>query len=118
MKKIVVSFLVTVILFSLTANSIAEAKKYAVVRPSFLSVAKIGELKDIEFSTVGSRDAIQIKVSGLKDYKDAYLENPDRIVIDISNTKASTDTQKKIDVDGNFVKSVRYSQFDENRRGW
>lgn len=114
MKKFVVSFLVTVILFSLTANSIAEAKKYAVVRPSFLSVAKIGELKDIEFSTVGSRDAIQIKVSGLKDYKDAYLENPDRIVIDISNTKASTDTQKKIDVDGNFVKSVRYSQFDEN----
>ncbi|WP_248479852.1 N-acetylmuramoyl-L-alanine amidase [Tepidibacter aestuarii] len=66
------------------------------------------KLENIEYSL----DEVKIKVSDKSTYNEIVLVDPDRLVIDIQDTKMATPKDKYI-VNGQVIKDIRVSQFSE-----
>ncbi|SHJ81977.1 N-acetylmuramoyl-L-alanine amidase [Tepidibacter formicigenes] len=66
-------------------------------------------LEDVEIKS----DEIKLILSDKASYKDILLVNPDRLVIDLENTKMNT-LKDKYEGLGALISGVRVSQFEEN----
>ncbi len=102
MKRFVAAFLL--ILFVISASgSILYAENSAE------QISK-GLLEEITYGSDGIYELVDIKATGYTGYSSEILSDPDRIVIDIQNVEVPAG-QGRIKASGEFVKSVRYSQF-------
>jgi len=61
----------------------------------------------------GAEDAIVLKTTGSVTHKTMFLQEPDRLVIDFSNTRFLSDTNR-LDLDKGNIIRVRASQFEVN----
>lgn len=61
----------------------------------------------------GNVDEVSISLGNYKQYDITSLTQPDRIVVDIPNADF-TSSNEKIEVDANYVQSLRYAQFKDN----
>ncbi|WFD11013.1 N-acetylmuramoyl-L-alanine amidase family protein [Tepidibacter hydrothermalis] len=66
------------------------------------------KVENIEYSL----DEVKIKLSDKSTYKDMILVNPDRLIIDIQDSKMATPKDKYL-VNGQIIKNIRVSQFSE-----
>ena len=72
-----------------------------------------GSVTDIEFSKTKDCNIVDIKTDFVQKPNVFRLSNPDRIVVDIPSSQLDM-REKKVNIKENIVKSIRYSQFDEN----
>lgn len=69
------------------------------------------DLERIETKTKKGKDYLEITLKNKAEYHLLKLENPDRLVIDIMNSKFDKGFQK-MDLENHFLKGVRMSQFN------
>ncbi|WP_187296255.1 N-acetylmuramoyl-L-alanine amidase [Tepidibacter mesophilus] len=67
------------------------------------------KVENIEYSL----DEVKIKLSDITTYKHMTLVNPDRLIIDLQNSKMNT-PKDDYTVNGPMIKNIRVSQFTEN----
>jgi N-acetylmuramoyl-L-alanine amidase len=73
--------------------------------------AGTASLKDIQYTVNNALCDVQINLDSYQNYKTWTLTNPDRIVVDIPNTRLSS-KQQTININSQYVKAVRYAQLD------
>ncbi|HZJ76559.1 MAG TPA: stalk domain-containing protein, partial [Oscillospiraceae bacterium] len=79
----------------------------------------IADVTDIRVEMNGSVPQIRIKISERVNYKELKLKNPERLVIDLNNTKFNLKNKNKLETngtsniktDGKSIKKIRASQF-------
>ncbi|MDP4093917.1 MAG: N-acetylmuramoyl-L-alanine amidase [Bacillota bacterium] len=72
-----------------------------------LSVYTFGTIKAVDFSQNDGKDVLTVSTDRFKSYNITRLTDPDRLVVDIYNTKAQ-EKEIKQSTNGSFIKSVRY----------
>jgi|GEM_PF-299228 len=70
-------------------------------------------LNDINFIKGDSSQSVAIDLDKFQNYRIMRVPSPDRIVVDFVNTKLVSD-KNNINVDEEFLKSIRSSQFEED----
>ena len=70
-------------------------------------------LKKVSYSSNENQEIVTISMDYFKNYNVFTLSEPDRIVIDFPNAKASDEPQK-LDINSNTIKTIRYRQFEGN----
>lgn len=87
----------------------------AVLRNENLTVTidNLNVLSGVKYAKRDGNDFITLNINNYKDYSIMRLTGPDRIVIDIPSV-AVPEGYKKMDVNSFAIKSIRYSQFDNN----
>ena len=99
-----VSVLLLLILLTIGGSGIYAAQTVSRGSPS-------GYLEDVRFIGGESGEKVEITAVDYTDYNVMELDSPERIVIDILNLKAPA-KQQVIRTWGNYVKRIRYAQFD------
>jgi N-acetylmuramoyl-L-alanine amidase len=102
MKRFVAAFLSIILLIS-ASGSIIYAENSTEQKSR-------GLLEGITYDSDGIYEVVDIKASGYTGYITEILSNPDRIVIDLTNVQVP-EGQGRIKTSGEFVNSVRYSQY-------
>ena len=75
------------------------------------------ELQEIEVALVEGQVVIQVKADGaVPDYKTFTMDNPSRIVFDISNLKSRFAGERRVPIKGGNGKQVRYFNQADNLR--
>lgn len=66
----------------------------------------------VKYSTLSKR--VKIAYDGSMEYRDSFLANPNRIVIDIKNAELKAEGPKEISPKGSVITGIRFSQYEEN----
>jgi len=83
-------------------------------KDSIVTVDQNSNLKGVEHSKYGGGDRVLLNFDRYRDYTVIRITDPDRIVVDLPYTcSEAKDKEKKLDVDGTLVESVRYIQYDK-----
>ncbi len=98
MKKLLTAFLSVFILALSISNSYA---------------ATLSTVKDIKYAKSGGQDKISLYSASYKGFSAFYLQNPDRLVVDVPNNTLGIKGTGTLKTNGSAVKSIRYSQFSK-----
>lgn len=96
-----------IILFLISTAGVSPAQAVSTTENRIAT----GVLKGVRVTTEGNRESVEIFASGYADYSIMRLSNPERIVVDVFNA-AAPGKQQITQVSGNWIKQVRYAQFD------
>lgn len=98
MKKLISIVVAFAVLFSTAAVSFA---------------AGTSSLTSIKYSKSGNQDKISLYTVNYKGYNAFWMKNPDRLVIDIPNSKLAIKGSQTININSQYVSKVRFSQFSK-----
>ena len=76
--------------------------------------ANMAEITDLRCNAEEDKVRIVADATAEVDYKVQVLEDPGRVVVDLSGAWISSDIRKSRSIDGQFARKVRIAQFDEN----
>ena len=76
--------------------------------------AGMAEIKNLRYNIGNGRVRIVLDVTKKIEYREAYLENPSRIVIDIDNAWIGRDIPREIELKSTAASKCRIAQFDKN----
>ena len=69
-------------------------------------------VQDLRYSNTKDKLRIVLDLTNTVEYKDLYLENPSRLVVDIQNAILSSSVQKEFKVDSPLASRIRIGQFN------
>ncbi len=110
------------ILYNITYNSAVKSSLIEMYEPELVDrgdtspktpPANYNNLEGIDHSLNSGRDRISVKLPNFYGYNAFRLTDPDRIVVDIPNTRTES-LQQVLNVNSNLIKGVRYAQYKEN----
>jgi len=106
MKKFVSTIIIIAFLIMSVINSFAQKTSQTGV-----SEVKSGNLLGVSHTLKNGYAEVLIKLDKVSEYRMLRLSAPERIVIDIDNTKAPY-SQQNVNVNIKFIKKIRYAQFE------
>ena len=77
--------------------------------------AGMAEIRDLRYSIGNGRIRIVLDVTKKIEYKEAFLENPSRMVIDIDNAWVGKDIPREIELKSTAASKLRIAQFDKSK---
>ena len=102
-RKILLSLL---ILIAATSVANAEGQNFNERK------ANLAEVSDIRVGYGAGTIRIVVDVTKKVDYKDFYVENPSRMIVDLKNSWLSPKVQREIELKSLAAKKIRVAQFD------
>jgi len=108
MKKFISTVIILALLIMFATDSFAQKTSQTEA-----SEVKAGNLLGVSHTLKNSYAEVLIKLDKVSDYRMLRLSAPDRIVIDIADTKAPY-SQQTVSVNSKFIKKIRYAQFENN----
>jgi N-acetylmuramoyl-L-alanine amidase len=82
--------------------------------PSVVLAAEKIEVSDIRFWSYPDYTRVVINLSANADYEQNHLANPDRLYVDLKDSRLKNDLQKTISVGNGMLKTVRAGQFSKD----
>ena len=92
------AFMTLLLFFLLTSTAMAA-------RPAIV--------QDVRYSYNNGTVRLVVDVTDYVDFKEIYVENPSRLVVDIQNSILSSKVKKELPIDNATAKRVRVGQFDK-----
>ena len=92
------AFMTLLLFFLLTSTALAA-------RPAIV--------QDVRYSYNNGTVRLVVDVTDYVDFKEIYVENPSRLVVDIQNSILSSKVKKELPIDNATAKRVRVGQFDK-----
>ena len=77
-----------------------------------VEAARPASVQNLRYSNTGDKVRIVLDVTKECDYKELYLENPSRLIVDIENAMLSSSVEKEHLVGSSLVNRIRIGQFN------
>ncbi len=79
-----------------------------------IKIRTINTINDIRYVEEDKRKILAISAASRLDFETMTLQKPDRIVVDMFNARLKGIKDGSIAIDGENIKSIRYSQFEQD----